>query len=76
MQIFPRGEIQLHTFALYALPQQIPFGQAAPLLPSVARQLNADGSVSTAIRPISTSDGVDEHSKTGGMVTSVFIHQI
>ena len=34
----PRGGIQWHTFASYALPCQTPFCHAAPLLPSLTQQ--------------------------------------
>ena len=40
VQFFPRGGIQLHTFASYALPCQTPFCHTAPLLSSVAWQPN------------------------------------
>jgi len=62
--IFLHGGIQWHTFVPYALPCQMPFCQASPLLPSVTWQQNAmgywwEGSASTAIPPTSTSDVMD-----------------
>ena len=63
--IFPCGGIQLHTSALYVLPCQLPFCQTASLLPSVTWQQHVmeyrwEGSTSTAIPPISTSDTVGQ----------------
>ena len=53
-----------HTFTSHALPCQMPFGQTAPLLPSVTQQQNIteywwEGSASTAIPPTS----VGQHNK-------------
>ena len=70
-----------HTFASYALPCQTPLRQTAPLLPSVTQQQHVmehwwEGSISTAIPPISTSDVVVQHSKIGGITSraAVVIH--
>ena len=41
VQFFPHGGIQFHASASYALPYQTPFCQTAPLMHSVAWQLNA-----------------------------------
>jgi hypothetical protein len=62
--------IQLHIFAPYALPYQMPFCQNAPLLSSVAQQQNLteywqEGSTSTAVQPKFTTDVVGQHNKIG-----------
>ena len=70
VQVFLHGGIQLHAFASYALPCQMPFCQSAPLLSSVALQQNLteywqEGSSSTAISPTSASDVVGQHNEIG-----------
>jgi len=64
--------IQFHTFVSRTLPCQMPFCQAAPLLPSVTWQENVmkywwGGSTSTVTPPISISDAVSQHNKIGGI---------
>jgi len=71
---FPRGGIQCHTFASFALPCWAPLCQSAPLLPSAKWQQNVmkyrcEASASTVIPPTSTSNGVDQHYKTGGIIS-------
>ena len=71
---FPHGGIQWHIFASYTLPCQVPFCQAAPLLPSVTWQQNVmgywwEGSASTAIPPTSTADVVSQHNERGGITS-------
>ena len=66
------GGIQLHTFAPYTLPCRASLCQTAPLLPALAQQQNVmgyfwEGSVSTAIPPISASDVVGQQNKIGGI---------
>ena len=76
------GEIQLHTFASYALPCHTAFCQTASLLSSVAQQQNLmeywrGGSTSTAISPTSASDIVGQHNKIGGINSgATLIYQI
>jgi len=72
MQFFPHEGIQLHTFASYAFPCQMPFCQTARLLLSVAWQQNLteywwEGSTPTATSPTSASDIVRQHNKRGGI---------
>ena len=69
---FPRGGIQYHTFALYALPCWLHCCQTALLLPSVTQKQNVveycqEGSASTAIQPVSVSGIVGQHNKTGSI---------
>ena len=73
VQLVPRGEIQFYTFATYTLLCQMPFCQAAPLLPSATQQQNVveywwEGSTSTAIPPTSTSDVTGQHNKRRGTI--------
>ena len=63
---------QFHIFASYALRCQMPFCQAAPLLPYATWQQHVvqygqEGSVFTAILTTSTSDTVTQYNKTGGI---------
>ena len=72
MQLFPHEGIQRRTSASYALPYQMPFCQTASLLPSVTQQQNVmgycwEGSTSTAVPPISTSEIVGQHNNIGGI---------
>ena len=73
VQLVPRGEIQFYTFATYTLLCQMPFCQAAPLLPSATQQQNVveywwEGSTSTAVPPTSTSDVTGQHNKRRGTI--------
>jgi len=73
MPYFLHRGIQFHTFAPYTLPRQMPFCQAAILLPSVTTQQkkkNAVGywweaSTSTSIPSTSTSDVLGHHEVEG-----------
>ena len=72
MQFFPPGGIQWHILGSHSLTCQRPFCQTAPLLPFVTQQQNVmeywrEGSASAAIPPISASDVVNQHNKTGGI---------
>ena len=72
LEHFPHGGTQWHTFASATLPYWTPFGQTAPLLPSVTHQQHVmaywwEGSTPTAILPASTPDVVNQHNKTGGI---------
>ena len=69
--VFPHGGTQWHTFASFTFPCQTPFCQTASLLPSVTWQQNVmgywwEGSSSTAIPPMSTSDAAVQRRKIGG----------
>ena len=69
---FLHGGVQWHTFTSYALPRQMPFYQAACLLPSVTRRQHVmeywwEGSASSAMPPTSASDVMGQHSKIGGI---------
>ena len=65
-----QGGIQWQTFASFLC--QVPFCQAAPLLPSVTRQQSEmeywwEHSTSIAIPPTPTSDIVGQHNQIGGI---------
>jgi len=69
---FFHGGIQRHTSASYEHPCQEPFCQTAILLPSVTQQQHAmecwwEGSVTTAIPPISAPNAMGQHHKIGGI---------
>jgi len=69
---FPHRGIQWHTIFWDALPCQTPFGQTAPLLPSVTQQQHVaeywwKGSTFAAISPTSASVVVSQHHKIGGV---------
>ena len=67
---FPHGEIQWLSCASYILPYQMPFCQAAPLLPSITRQKHVtgycwEGSFSAAVPTASDSDVLGQQNKIG-----------
>ena len=71
---FPHAEIQRPIFASYTLPCQMPFGQTAPLLPSVAQQQCVTehwgkGWTFTSIPSTSTSDIMGWDNKTGSIAS-------
>ena len=75
---FPHGGIQWHRSNLHALPCQIPFCQAAPLLQSVTWLQNVmkyhwEGSTSTVMWPAYTSDIMGQHNKIAGITFGALV---
>jgi len=68
-RFFLHRRIQLYHFASYVFPCQMPFCQAAPLLPSVTGWQNVmeywwEGLTSTVIPSTSTSGTMSQHKQT------------